>query len=192
MKALRIPPERGFTLIELLVTVMIAAVLLLVAVPSMTAYKRNAELTSATNTLLAAINAARGEAMKRGMYAMVVPVDGANWNSGWIVFVDRDRSRTYSPAGDLLVMSQLPLAAYFNVSGNGSATGLTPYVLFDASGYSKMKDNSFSNLTLTLARTDVSGATQIEQTRRIVIGKTGRTRSCRPSADTSCGLNATD
>lgn len=192
MKALHTSRERGFTLIELLVTVMIAAVLLLVAVPSMTAYKRNAELTSATNTLLSAINGARGEAMKRGMYAMVVPVDGANWNSGWVVFVDKDRSRTYSASGDLLVMSQLPLPTYFNVSGNGSATGVTPYLLFDASGYSKMKDNSFSNLTLTLARTDVSGATQVEQTRRIVVGKTGRTRSCRPAADTSCGVNATD
>ena len=76
---------RGFTLIELMVTLAIAAVLLLVAIPSMTAFKRNAELTSATNTLLASINAARGEAMKRGTNAMVVPANGSDWNTGWIV-----------------------------------------------------------------------------------------------------------
>ena len=192
MKVLRDQRNRGFTLIELLITLLIAGVLLLVAVPSMTAYKRNAELTSSTNTLLSAINAARGEAMKRGMYAMVVPLDGASWNSGWVVFVDKDRSRDYSASGDLLVMNQSPLPTYFNVSGDGTASGNTPYVMFDASGSSKKKDNNFSNLTLTLTRTDVSGATLAEQTRRIVIGKTGRTRSCRPANDINCTVNATD
>jgi type IV fimbrial biogenesis protein FimT len=67
---------RGFTLIELMVTLTIAAVLALVVAPGLTAYKRNAELTSAINTLLSAVNAARSEAMKRGMKAMVIPADG--------------------------------------------------------------------------------------------------------------------
>ena len=182
--------DRGFTLIELMVTLAIAAVLLLVAIPSMTAYKRNAELTSATNTLLSAINGARGEAMKRGMYAMVVPADGADWNTGWIVFVDKNRTQVYDATVDQTVLSQAPLPGYFNVTGNGTATGSAPYIMFDASGYSKTKSSSFGDLTLTLTRTDLSGSALDDQTRRVVVAKTGRTRTCRPSTVASCTVSA--
>ena len=79
----------GFTLIELMVTIAIAAILLTVAVPSFTTYLRNAELTSASNNLIATINTARGEAMKRNRRTMVVPTsNGTDWTTGWVVFVD--------------------------------------------------------------------------------------------------------
>ena len=48
----------GFTLIELMVTIALAAVLMTIAAPSFVQYQRNSELTSLTNSLLAAINAA--------------------------------------------------------------------------------------------------------------------------------------
>ena len=186
-------PCQGFTLIELMVTLAIAALSMLVAVPSLTAYKRNAELTSATNTLLAAINAARGEAMKRGMNALVVPTNnGTDWNTGWVVFVDKDRSGTYSGNIDSTVLAQGALASYFNVTGNGSAAASAPYVMFDASGYSKIKGGGFGALTLTLSRTDISGSALYEQTRRIVIANTGRARTCKPASatDATCAANS--
>ena len=52
----------GFTLIELMVTLAIAAVLMMVAAPSFVGFQRNSEMTSVTNSLLAAANAARAEA----------------------------------------------------------------------------------------------------------------------------------
>ena len=182
---------RGFTLIELMVTLAIAAVLMLVAIPSMTAYKRNAELTSATNTLLSAINSARGEAMKRGMNAMVVPTgNGSSWNTGWVVFVDKDRTQVYDAAADQTVLSQGPLPSYFNITGNGTANTSAPYIMFDASGYSKMKSGGFGALSFTLTRTDLSGAQLLDQTRRIVVASTGRVRTCRPSLDATCTATA--
>ena len=69
----------GFTLIELVVTIAIAAVLAALAVPSFIQYQRNSELTSLTNSLLAAVNAAKGEAMKTGRNAFVIP-KGYGWN----------------------------------------------------------------------------------------------------------------
>ena len=128
--------------------------------------------------------------MKRGMYAMVVPADGADWNTGWIVFVDKNRTQVYDATVDQTVLSQAPLPGYFNVTGNGTATGSAPYIMFDASGYSKTKSSSFGDLTLTLTRTDLSGSALNDQTRRVVVAKTGRTRTCRPSTDTSCTVSA--
>lgn len=189
---------RGFTLIELLVTMVIGVVLMMVAVPSFTTYKRNAELTSATNTLLAAINAARGEAMKRGMNAMVVPTDnGSDWSTGWVVFVDKSRNQVYDNANtDTTVLTQSALPSYITVTGTGNASGTGAYIMFDASGYAKSKSASgggamgstAGNLSLTLTRNDTTGSDVSDQTRIILIANTGRARSCKPkgSTDTSC------
>lgn len=187
------PHQGGFTLIELLATLAIATVLLMVAIPSMLTYKRNAELTSATNTLFSAINAARGEAMKRSMYAMVVPADGANWNMGWTVFVDVNRNRIYDAGTDQLVLSQKQLPSYITVTGNGTAGATVPYVMFDASGFSAVQGSaSFAALTMQLVRNDVSGGNVYDQTRRIKIALTGRARTCKPTgaSDTTCTLAA--
>jgi type IV fimbrial biogenesis protein FimT len=189
---------RGFTLIELMVTLAIAAVLLLVAIPSMTAFKRNAELTSATNTLLASINAARGEAMKRGTNAMVVPANGSDWNTGWIVFVykfgtARATAYTYDATYDTIISSQAPLPGYINIAGNGTAGNSTPYIMFDASGFAKVKPgDSLGNLTFSFNRTDVTGTELAVQTRRIKIARTGRTRVCTPASDSTCTTSTTN
>lgn len=184
---------RGFTLIELMITLVIAAVLALVAVPGLTAYKRNAELTSAINTLLSAVNAARSEAMKRGMKAMILPADRNRWSSGWVIFVDKDGDQAYSEANDITILTQGPLESYFSISGTGSASGSTPYILYDGSGYSRLKNGGFSALTLSLRRNDLSGSSLYEQTRRVVIAKTGRVRACKPAnaTDTTCAANST-
>jgi type IV fimbrial biogenesis protein FimT len=183
---------RGFTLIELMVTLSIAAVLMMIAVPSLETYRRNSELTSATNTLLAAINAARGEAMKRGMSAMVVPAgNGNNWNGGWVVFIDSNRTQVFDAAQDLTVLTQPALPNYLNVAGNGTASLGVAYILFDPSGYSRTKAGGFNNLTINLARTDVPAASQATETRRIMVLNTGRVRSCKPTSatDVNCLAN---
>ncbi len=182
---------KGFTLIELMVTLALAAILMAVAVPSITTFMRNAELTSFTNSLLAALNAARGEAMKRGRYCLVVPKDGSSWDSGWVVFVDMDRSQT-NTSGDFTVLSSDAKQSYITVTGNGSATGTTPYIMYDASGYSRLKNAGFGALTLEVKRNDVSGTEAVTQTRRIKISSTGRPRICTPktSSDSTCSMTA--
>ena len=177
----------GFTLIELLVTLSIIVVAMTIAVPSMVTFQRNAELTSATNSLTAAINAARGEAMKRNLNAFVIPVDGTLWTSGFLVFVDRDRTQSYGSATDLLVMTQSPLPAYLTVVGTGTASGSTPYVMFNGTGYTTNKAAAgLVNLAITISRTDVAtGSATYEQTRNVMIAQTGRVRVCKPTAVTA-------
>ena len=183
--------QQGFTLIELMATLTVAAVLMMVAVPSVMSFKRNSELTSATNTLLASINTARGEAMKRGSNAIMAPTNGTDWTGGWIVFVyvyaagrtTGTSGYTYDAAYDKLIQQQPALPSYISVSGNGNTGIANPYIMYDASGYSKTKGSGTQNSTLSISRNDVSSSDQI---RRIKIAVTGRARACNPATDTSC------
>jgi len=189
MKAFASSQDTGFTLIELLVTIAIAAILLVLATPSFVSYQRSSELTSAANSFVAGINAARGEAMKRGMNAMVVPATGTDWSSGWTIFVDLDRSGGLN-SGDITVVQQPALQSYFSATGQGTASETPAYIMFDASGYAKTKTSGFGALTMTIARNDLSGTTRTDQTRRIVIAKSGRARACKPATDTTCTATA--
>lgn len=180
----------GFTLIELVVTIAIAAVLAALAVPSFIQYQRNSELTSLTNSLLAAVNAAKGEAMKTGKNAFVIP-KGTGWNSGWIVYVDMNRDNSYTEGTDIAVQTQDALKGYFSITGNSIAAGSTPYIKFDNSGYSVDTGAAPVALSLTIARTDAPSTSALEETRRVVVARTGRVRTCKPSTDTTCTSSAT-
>lgn len=183
----------GFTLIELMVTLAIAAVLLTIAAPSMTAFKRNSELTSLSNTLLSAVNTARGEALKRNRAAYVTPSDGKNsWAVGWIVFVDKNNNQVFDDeATDLLVFRQAAPASYFSITGSGTVTENPAYIRFDASGYPKLKSNMSGNLTFTITRNDLSSSDLLENTRRLKISSVGRTRICKPVSATDSACSAT-
>ncbi len=186
--------QRGFTLIELIVTLAIAAVMLTLAAPSFLAFKRNSELISQANGLVAALNTARTEAMKRGLGAMVVPRDGQTWASGWRVFVDTNSDSNYTDGTDLVTLEQPALPSYFTVSATGTAGGGSPYVLYNSSGYPVTKSGGFGALTISIARTDLSGQDLLEQTRRVKLSSTGRLRTCKPTSatDTQCSGTQND
>lgn len=193
--SLRMERTRGFTLIELVVTMAIAAVLMMVAVPSFVNFQRNSQLTSLTNSLVASIYAARGEAMKTGFNAFVVPTaNGSDWTTGWIVFVDNNGDGSFSAADDTLVQTQPALEGYFTASGTGSAGETPAYIMFSSSGYSKIKSGAFGGLTLSIARSDAPTSAVYEETRRITISSTGRLRTCKPSSatDVNCKANSAE
>lgn len=181
---------RGFTLIELMVTIFILAILMTIATPSFREYQRNSELTSLTNTLLAAVNSARGEAMKYSAYAMIVPSEGADWNTGWRVFVDKNMDKKYKADDDVLLLEQAAPPNYIRIAGTGSAAGSSPSIIFNASGYAGV-GSTFSNVTINIQRNDVTGP---RYTRRLKISKSGRARVCRPvdESDTNCSAGSSD
>ncbi len=170
----------GFSLIELLVTLAVIAAAMAVAVPSMTAFARNAELVSTTNNLLASLNTARSEAMKRGMNAMLKPIDSTDWSKGWVVFVDKARNGDPSDSANITVLKQDALATYFSVTGFN--------VKFDASGFAvaTTSPTHTANGTFTIQRNDLSGGDQTKETRKVIVDLTGRVRSCKPAIDTNC------
>lgn len=79
-------PARGFTMVELMITVAIVAVLAAMAFPSYREFSTRLATQDNTNSLIAALNTARMEAVKRGRAAAVI-ANGGDWNSGWQVVV---------------------------------------------------------------------------------------------------------
>lgn len=175
--------SHGFTLIELMVVIAIAAILLTLAGPSFVSAYRNARLNSYTNGMVAAINATRGEAMKRNMFALMQPKDGSDWNTGWIIFVDTDMNMQLDRSKDIVIVEHEShdQDSFIQISSKTDVTGSSgTLVAFDGSGFAKGNNASVPNTTLTLKRTDVPVAEQDNVTRRIKIARSGRVRACRP------------
>lgn len=81
---------RGFTLVELMVTLAIAAILVALAVPSMTSFLAEQAAAGNADELAAAFRFARSEAIKRSASITVCASSdgqacGQDWKAGWIV-----------------------------------------------------------------------------------------------------------
>jgi type IV fimbrial biogenesis protein FimT len=84
------------TMIELLITVVILAILMAIAVPSFRNASLGSQLSAAANNLLASVQLARSEAIKRNTaVTLCASADGEScaaggWEQGWFVTIDPD------------------------------------------------------------------------------------------------------
>lgn len=125
-----ISSAQGFTLVELIVAISIAAILLAMAVPSYSGSQLNGHLRASANDLIASINLARSEAIKRGTtVTLCASSDGENcggeWHEGWLVLREADglheavvlHSVSAIPAGFQLTESSDNAALLFRSTG---------------------------------------------------------------------------
>ncbi len=105
----------GFSLIELMVAVTILALLATAALPSFSEIQQKGSLSVASNELFSSLRLARSEAVKRARRVTVCKTDsafsdsplcdgGANWQDGWLVFVD-DNEDGSRDAGEELIQA---------------------------------------------------------------------------------------
>ncbi len=150
----------GFTLIELMVTLSVMAILATLAAPSFTSLIQNSRTTTQTNELVAALNLARSEAVKRGVDVQVTPEDGSFVN-GWCVHLmpdcDEDRVlRIYPEMRQVAVTN----SASVRFDGRGAkvdpgnlAMGIAPQSC--AAGSDRRRELSVSNTgRVSVARKD--------------------------------------
>ena len=102
----------GYTLLELMVTVVVAAVVLTVGIPSMATTIAKSRQTAEINALFHAFYLARKESIRRrGLVSLCPSRDaarcdpGTDWSSGWLVFanLDRDEPARRDPGEPLIL-----------------------------------------------------------------------------------------
>jgi type IV fimbrial biogenesis protein FimT len=123
--------QRGFSLIEMVMSAAVASVLASAAVPGMMGTMHSIEVTSTTNELVTALHLARSEAATRRTRVAVSPNAGADWRTGWIVYVDRNDDGVFDAGSDELVRTfqpvskQMQITAHFGATSDGSALSYT-------------------------------------------------------------------
>jgi type IV fimbrial biogenesis protein FimT len=186
----------GFTLIELMVTISVAAVLIALAVPNFTPVIRSNRFSTYSNNLIAALNLARSEAVKRGQEVVIRKI-GANWEGGWTIFVDIDRSTagtnpitdniynataaTDCTAGaDCLLKTYPALANAYTLRGGGN---LKDFIRYTSSGISNylpdnliQKNNIDKDYFVICDNSDGNNTPEANTAKLIVMNTVGRPR----------------
>ena len=169
----------GFTLIELLVTISIGTLLMLVAVPNFVQFRRNAQLSDAVSNFMAAANTARANAMKQGINTYLVPNDTTvGWSSGWRVFTDTNFNTSYDDANETIVLVKDAIDSSIVIKTTPGSSLTANYLMFNGSGYPRLKNNGFSAATIEMRNTVRASS--------IVIDLAGRVRSCKTGTSTDC------
>jgi type IV fimbrial biogenesis protein FimT len=170
-------PARGFSAVELMTVLAIVAILVTIAVPGFRRLLQAHRLTTVTNELFMAINLTRSEALQRSARVDLVPADGRNWNSGWIVFVDGNRNRL-PDAGDIVVFTRGPAPSGISIESR-FRDSRAPYLAYAGNGRTRTHAN---------ANTPQSGSFLLRSehaSRRITVGFLGRPRVCNPATGKS-------
>jgi type IV fimbrial biogenesis protein FimT len=178
---MRLHGADGFSLVELMAALAVAGVLLAVAAPDLRALILRQQLKSASGDLLAAVQAARSQALARGEMVKLLPQGpgGTDWTRGWRMFVDRDGDGQPGP-GDELIAEHGPLP--HGVTSTFAFTSPAPpyYIAYNGAGRSCNAGNSAASRYGTLSLSHGGGI------RRIKINMLGRARICDPARDASC------
>lgn len=158
--------QTGFTFMELMLTIVILAILATIAVPNFQSALQNNRLTGQANEIVAALQFARSEALKRGLpVEMCASSDGAtcggNWNQGWMVFADL-------PGDPIEVLRVWPNS----VSQGFEFTPATGRVRYQPNGFG---DPALTPFTLDLNLPGCAG----DNARQITVVATGRAASER-------------
>lgn len=163
--------RRGFTLIELMATLAVMAILTALALPSFNGPLVGMRLSANASEFVDAISASRSEAQRMRSVVVICPRSttgtcdsaAANWNAGWLIFVDSDgdgnygatetRVRVHEPLDSRTTMAEATMAK-IRIDPTGATIGIT-------TGFRTIKLSDSSSTSVA---------------RYVVLGRAGRAR----------------
>lgn len=162
--------KQAFTLIEVLVTVVIVGVMAGIGLPSFNQTIKNSRLTTNANNLIASLNLARSEAIKRNVRVYIERKGDTSqsWDSGWNVFVEGNNNRTYDEGTDELLKTFPPLSNNYTLR---TGANFANWVAFLPTGVSS-SSSGFPNDSFRVCAT----AGDTENSRRVAVNIVGRAR----------------
>jgi type IV fimbrial biogenesis protein FimT len=163
--------QSGFTLVELIISIAIVAVIAGLGIPSFVDMIRDNDMVSRANSVMAGVQLARSEAIKRSRPVSICPsTDGAtctgggNWAAGWIVFTDTNS--TGNPA-----VSQV-LRETSNKTSVSSVSGSPDFIRFMGTG---LRASGSAQAVIDLERPSCGQ----QEGRTITVSATGRTSAAK-------------
>lgn len=200
--------EKGFTLLELMVTLLVMGVILGFGLPGFQQLVQNNRMTGGANDLLAALNVARSEAVKRATPVSVCASNnptaplptcsGTPGMNGWVVFVDNnDTDADGQPdgniiveAGEVILQTHDPLDPTLTPNSDGA------YASFAANGFSRnvlAAGTPLGTALLCDVRGNITIGTDqlgnvLSAARVVIVAPTGRAQVLRTTTDVTNAL----
>ena len=125
--------QYGFTLIEAMVVIAILAILAGTSVSSFVQLNQATQIRGATFDLIADLDFARSEAVKRNADVMVAPRDG-DWVNGWTIAFGANVLRTRDPVGAAVDFTAAPGTLTFDGGGRPSLATVGNFQICPPSG----------------------------------------------------------
>lgn len=101
----------GFTIVELMITILVLAVLVSLGAPNLQQMIINNRLTTEVNSLVAGLQYARSEALRRNA-VVTIGATGTDWSGGWSVWLDTDADNAVDSTETLLRAQSAQTAGY--------------------------------------------------------------------------------
>lgn len=141
-------PTHGFTAIELMITLTVVAIIAALAIPQWQQLTLKARLSTSANGIYNALSQARQAAVTLKMPVTVCTGDAtrgcqtgntADWTSGFIAFIDRNRNGMLDSAERVLFRH--PASQGLSVKGN---TPMNKPIIFQPLGFAEQPGGAFS------------------------------------------------
>ena len=169
--------QSGFTLLELMITIVILAIIIALAAPSMSNFVVRQRVSSQASELMLALAYARSEAVKQGVDIAVLPATNAStgWTDGWCA----GRLDNMPDCSDPNSLRNFTAAKGVNLSSSYLQSGAGVILFFKRDGTCP---NCSSSFNITSSQLQSTG----QDARCIDMSILGRATLRKVTRDTAC------